>query len=545
MSAAISPADAPTFEALLDALRDPALHDGTAPRLIETHGAVVLLGRDRVLKMKKPVVFPFLDFGTAEKRRIACEAEVALNRRTAPELYLGTRSLLQDAGGALRLGAVGEAPAPGERAVETVVEMRRFPAEALLAHDPAALTQQTARDLGDAIAALHAKAEVIRDSAAFRSPEWIAEDNLDSMAASPGLFAPARLAAHAAATRAALTATAPLRQARLEGGRVRHCHGDLHLENIVFWDGKPTPFDCLEFDSRLAIGDMSYDLAYPLMDLALRGRADLANGLQNRWIERTEDEESLALLPLWIAVRAQIRAKIAAAMLPTDVQDGSRAPSGEKETALAARAEACFALAERCLTARPQPRLICVGGLSGTGKSTVAQALAPEQPGPAGALILRTDTLRKRLMGVADTDRLPPAAYADSVTETVFQAVEARAAAALAAGVPVIVDSTCALESFRHRMDRVAASVRVPLRGLWLQLSDAQRMARVEARKGDASDATVAVASAQSLDGSLSPRWRRIDASDGPSETVARARAALAETPPRRPVRLLPVPAGS
>lgn len=534
----------PRQQAVLDALLDPALHDGEAPKRIETHGAIVLLGPARVLKMKKAVLFPFLDFSTEEKRQAAIEAEYTLNRRTAPDLYLGVRPVLQAPGGALRLSAAGEAPGPGETQVETVLEMRRFPTDALLAHDPAALTAAQMRSLADAIAALHGQAETVRDAARFRSPEWICEDNLDSMAAAPGLFAPPRLAAHAAATRSALQRTAPLRAARLEAGCVRHCHGDLHLENIVFWNGEPTPFDCLEFDPRLAISDVSYDTAYALMDLSARGRGDLANALQNRWLERTEDYGSMALLPLWVATRAQIRAKIAAAMLPEAVRLGQRPAQGPDEVEHAERAERFMALAERLLAPQPAAQLICVGGLSGTGKSTVSGALAPGLGGAAGAVILRTDTMRKRMLGVADSDRLPPAAYADDVTERVFRAVERQAAAALAAGISVIVDSTCALDTFRERMERVANDARAPFRGLWLELPDAQRLGRVERRTGDASDATVAVAQGQSLVGTLGGRWARVDAGGGPQQTVQNAAAALADRQrPNAPPPLAPRPA--
>ena len=267
-----------------------------------------------------------------------------------------------------------------------------------------------------------------------------------------------------------------------------------------------TPFDALEFDPVLATGDVLYDVAFLFMDLRARGLDDLANAAMNRyWDAAGQAEDALALLPLFMALRATIR--MAVAVEAGDLTDSARYRQLGLELLAPARA-----------------RLMAIGGLSGTGKSTLARALAPRLPGPCGARLLRTDLLRKALAGVRPTERLSEAAYRQVGRANVYQVLARRAREALAAGGSVIADATYREDAPRAEIE--AAGGGHPFTGLWLQAPTAVRVARVAGRRGDASDATPEIAAAQVEPQHLSPDWRVLDASPGVEALVAEILAA-------------------
>lgn len=485
---------------------------------VETHISHVFLAGDRAFKLKKPVRFTFLDFSDIEKRRAACETEVALNRRTAPEIYLGIVALRR-AGGGLRLG--GE---EGEVA-DWLVEMRRFKADGLLAtmadegRLPLALIEQLAAD----VARFHRAAEVRRDAGGGAGFREIIEGNRADMAPHIGpVFAADSVAEMDEACRKRITRHHALMDARRDAGWVRHCHGDLHLGNVTEIDGRPVIFDCIEFNDRFARIDVLYDLAFLLMDLAFRAGADSrlaahASRALNAWLDHlTEAEiaaalEGLALLPLFVGTRAVIRAKVAAAQ-----EDGAKA-----------RAHLDFANA--ALKPAP-PRLVAVGGLSGTGKSTLAKALAPSFGGAAGAVHLRTDIIRKRMFGVEPLDRLPDAAYAPGIGTRVYDEALRLARIALEAGQGVLLDAVFARGEERQAAARLAADLGVSFTGLWLDAPADVLEARVAARERegrDPSDAGVAVLRKQLAYDLGEMTWARVDASGTPEETSQRALSAI------------------
>ncbi|MDQ2106376.1 phosphotransferase, partial [Azospirillum isscasi] len=293
-------------------LADPASHGGAAVERVETHAAIVFLAGDRAYKLKRAVRYPYLDYSTAARRRAACVEELRLNRRTAPSLYLGLESVVRRAGGALAFG--GE-DGEGGTALDWLVVMRRFPQDALMDRmaERGGLTDGLIRDLADAVTAFHRKAEPRPDGGGAAAMREVVEGSVAELRASPSLFPPERVERLAAASADALARLTPLLEERRRGGFVRHGHGDLHLRNIVVLDGKPVLFDGIEFDERLAVVDVAYDLAFLLMDLERRGLRPLGNALLNRSLDATEDYAALALLPLFLSARAAIRAKIAAA----------------------------------------------------------------------------------------------------------------------------------------------------------------------------------------------------------------------------------------
>ncbi|MCJ2187155.1 bifunctional aminoglycoside phosphotransferase/ATP-binding protein [Novosphingobium beihaiensis] len=498
-------------------LSRPETYGLSAPvERIGTHGAIVFLAGDRAFKLKRAVRYPYLDFSTKDRRKAVCEAELALNRRTAPDLYLAVQPVGKQADGRLTLGA-------GDP-VDWVVVMRRFAPECLL--DTMArkgpLAPSLIRDLADGIAAFHDTAEIVADPGAARVRAVI-DGNRASMAALPEDMLPAEACARLhSRSIAALDMLAPLLDRRGQAGHVRHCHGDLHLANICLWEGAPTLFDCLEFDPELATTDVLYDLAFLLMDLWQRGLRGEASLLFNRYCDMRAESDGMAAMPLFLSMRAAVRAHVNASA--AEKQEDAAQREGK---AAAARAYLNAALA--FLEPEP-PRLIAVGGLSGTGKSTLAGRLAPLCGSAPGARWLRSDVLRKRLAGVAPEQPLPPEAYTRERSGEVYGTLMEETGRALASGMTVIADAVFADPAERDAAAGVAERCRVPFAGLWLEAPAGTMRARVSARRGDASDADAAVVEHQlGYDLGDLGAWRTIDAGGTPDAVLAAARERIAD----------------
>ena len=278
-------------------LSDPSSYGkGVAQvEIIETHVSRVFIAGDRAYKLKRAVKYPYLDFSTVERRRLACEAELALNRRTAPAVYLEVRGIVRTAAGAIAFSSSGEA-------VDWVVVMQRF--DQALLFDALAksggLGPQLIDELADHIALFHAAAEPHLDRGGAAEMADIAQTQHDCLAARRQAgFAPEHVDKLLEKWRERLAAVAGLLDRRRAAGKVRRCHGDLHLGNICLVDGRPTLFDCLEFSEALASIDVLYDLAFLLMDLEHRELAHLANRVLNRYLDRTEEDDGLAAMPLF------------------------------------------------------------------------------------------------------------------------------------------------------------------------------------------------------------------------------------------------------
>jgi aminoglycoside phosphotransferase family enzyme/predicted kinase len=466
---------------------------------IDTHAAVIFLTGDRALKMKRAVRFSFLDFTTLEARERALRAELELNRRTAPDLYLGVLPVTRDEVG-LTLDHPGEV-------VEWLLEMRRFPDDALFDRIAARgeLTLQRVEELARMIADFHREAPPRPDHGGYPGMREVVLGNAVDLEASADRVLPAaEVRALNEATRAELEAREELLELRREEGRVRHCHGDLHLRNIVLWNGRPTLFDCLEFDESLACIDLLYDLAFLLMDLIDRGLTVEAHRLLGAYNDRFVDDAGLALLPLFISVRAAIRAKVQAFA------------AGVQEDPAERRRDAAEALRYLRLAARAlepvQPRLIAIGGRSGTGKSSLAMALAPGLGAMPGAMVLRSDVVRKRLFGREPNERLEESGYAPEVSDRVFRTIAERARTLVRAGRTVIADAVYGRAEQRETLERVARQEGVSFHGFWLEAPEPLLESRVEGRAGDASDATAAVVRMQRQIDPGSTAWDRVRA---------------------------------
>jgi len=503
-------------------LSDPATHDGTQVKRIDTHAASVFLAGKRAYKVKRAVRFPFLDYSTLAQRKAACEAELAVNRPFAPQVYVGVVPITRTRG-KLALGGEGEP-------VEWAVDMRRFDENATLD----CLADQGRLDLGLADALARTLAGAHARTPAVQAAPWIdalgrfIEQNDSELHARPELFAPRDIEALTATSQSALHRLRPLLGARGEQGLIRRGHGDLHLGNIAFIDGEPVPFDAIEFDPLIAAGDVLYDLSFLLMDLIERGLGQAANIVLNRYLAETRrdsDFDALAALPLFMSLRAAIRAKVTAAR-----RENAKAA---KRDGIALAAQGYFRLARK-LIAPPVPKLLAVGGFSGTGKSALARALAAEIAPPPGAVLLRSDVERKTLFGVAETDRLPAEGYSAEANAKVYGALSAKAERIIAAGHSVMVDAVFARQSERTAIEQVASSRGVAFCGLFLTAGLETRLKRLGTRRGDASDADANVARQQETYDVGALNWTQIDASGTPDETLRHARACTLMHSPAR-----------
>jgi aminoglycoside phosphotransferase family enzyme/predicted kinase len=504
-------------QVVFDFLANPATHRGAQVTRINTHAASVFLAGDRAFKIKRAVRFPFLDYTTLEKRKAACDAEIAVNRPYAPAIYCGVVAITRAPDGRLSIGGSGQP-------VEWAVEMRRFDEQQTLDHvaGRGPIDDALADALGRAVAQAHALAPVVRDG---NFPDVLAEiaaQNNAELAAEPALFAPDAVQALGAATRAALERVRGLLAERERVGLVRRCHGDLHLGNIVLIDGKPALFDAIEFDPGIATGDVFYDLAFLLMDLIERELAQAANIVLNRYLMETRrvgDLDALTALPLFLSVRAAIRAKVTAARARgLDL-------NGNDRTHVERQARDYFALARR-LIKPPSPHLVAVGGLSGTGKSVLARMVAPALKPEPGAVVLRSDIERKALFGAAETEPLPAQAYAREVTTRVYATLCDKARRIIAAGHSAVTDAVFATPDERAAI--AAAAGAAAFSGLFLAADIETRVARIGGRAHDASDADARVARAQEQYDLGAIDWAEVDAGGDPPATLRRAREVLA-----------------
>ena len=504
-----------TQDAVFELLGNPATYRLPATAKIvrhQTHAAIVFLGGDRALKVKRAVRYPFLDFSSLEKRKAACEAELAINRKFAPQLYRRIVPITRESNGALALDGSGEP-------VEWAVEMVRFDEERTLDRlaQRGELDERLLAKLAIAVAAMHQCAEPAEPTPWIAALQQFIANNTSIFRRHPELFGEAEVVDLEHQSLAAFQRLRPLLIERGQQGLIRRGHGDLHLGNIAVLDGEPVAFDALEFDPLIASGDLLYDLAFLLMDLLEFERQAAANQVLNGYYaaaRRAADCDGIAALPFFMSLRAAIRAMTTASRL--DVTKDTTARSARRYFDLA-------------LTLLPpaKPSVVGIGGLSGTGKTALARSLAPTLAPAPGALVFRSDLERKAFYGTAEHERLPVAAYRAEVSEQVYRIIIDKAARVARAGHAVIVDAVFARAEERAALETAIAAAGVEFHGLFLVADLATRVQRVSARTGDASDADAEVARKQKEFVTGPITWSRVDAAGSPAQTHANAHAAI------------------
>ncbi len=500
-------------------LREPASYRGAARpvEVIETHAAMVFLSGHDAYKIKKAVTFPYLDFGSVEKRKAACEYELKINQPHAPMIYLDVVKITRQADGMLAINGPGVP-------VEWALHMRRFPDNSLLADAvrTGAVNTGLLDRLADEIGRYHAAAPVVQEQNETDRMSAIVEELCVAFRDAAGILPAAEVEQFENSAKAALRNCKNLLNERAGNGQVRRCHGDLHLSNIVILNDQPVLFDAIEFNDELATIDVLYDLAFLLMDLGHRNECGHANRILNRYLSRSGSGGQLAglrAMPLFMSCRAGVRSMVAVARLQQ---------SEAKDPSSAAAVEAGSYLLEAVKFLEPQPaRLIAIGGLSGTGKTSVARALAPQIARCPGALHLRTDVERKRMFGVGETTRLPEDTYTRKNSDAVYAMVFEKASIALQAGHTVIVDAVYLDQGERSAVEQVAANTGASFTGLWLKADEEHLVRRVSERHGDASDATADVVRHQLKRPTGPIRWRVINAEGALEKTIERSLNAL------------------
>lgn len=456
---------------LIAALRDPAVypHPVDQVELVETHISWVLLAGAFVYKVKKPVNLGFLDFTTLARRRFFCGEEVRLNRRLAADVYLGVVEL-KGSGRRVRFGG----PGPTR---EVAVRMRRLPADRMLDRlvGEGAVEPGLPEAIGVVLARFHAEADTGGEIDVLGGMETVRKNWEENFAQTadldPAVLPPDWRAGLHAWVETFLEREAPRFAARVSAGRSRDCHGDLQAQHVCCTDPIRI-FDCIEFNHRFRFGDTAAEIAFLAMDLERLGRPDLAVRFLNAYLEASGDWEAVPLLDFYRAYRAWVRGKVLGFQVAEHPE-------------LAAEARARFALALRYARPRAGARLLITSGVMGAGKSHLARALAAR----LGAIVVRTDAVRKRLAGLPLHERTRHAfgegLYTPAMGRSTYRESLRLAGEILAAGWPVIVDGSFSAAAERAEARALARRLGSPLTVLWCEAPEAVLRDRLHRRAED------------------------------------------------------------
>lgn len=451
-------------------------HPTAAVEIVETHISWILLTGDFAYKIKKPVDLGFLDFSTLDARQHYCRAELDLNRRFAPDLYLDVVPIGEPDG----RPTIGATPA-----VEYAVRMRQFPARARLDRqiDLGLITVDDMRAFGAALAQLHERTPAVNMATHLSESDRIAVPVRDNFTALREHYRHGamreRIDALADTCDHDLQRLAATFRQRRVAGRIRECHGDLHLQNLVRIDGVITPFDGIEFDANLRCIDVMNEVAFLLMDTMLRDRADLGFSFLNRYLEVSGDYAGIPVLSFYTVYRSLVRAKIAVLQPRT---------AAERD----AQVERHVALAERITDPSRRPLLVICRGLSGSGKTWLSERLLPIMP----AIRLRSDIVRKHLHDLPElADSGSPVGaglYDADATTATYAALAAHADDCLSAGYDTIIDATCLRRAERSHLYAAADRCGAEFAILDCSADTATLTERIAHRQASAADASEA-----------------------------------------------------
>jgi len=475
---------------LLDNIRQKTRFDHPVEQfeLVETHISLILLTGPFAYKFKKPLNLGFLDFSTLQKRKFCCEEEVRLNRRYSPELYLGV----------VHFNGNPSSPQLGgeENILEYAVKLLQFPKYSELKYvlDDGRLDSSHIDDLAQQLGLFHSCSEVVPESQYPGSPHCIRQQAMENFAAfksTDGMVAAinGKLAALEDWSLQSLTALEQVFRSRKHNGRVRECHGDLHLDNIILFRDRLRLFDCIEFSADLRRIDVISEVAFLFMDLDINGHADIGWRFLNAWLQHSGDYPGLSVLQFYLVYRAMVRAKIACIRL---TQGGP----GTAQREIEMNRVLTYIHHADSYSEKREVKLLITHGLSGSGKTYISQQLLEK----IGAIRIRSDVERKRLHALTTTeatgDEVGKGIYTPDKSRQTYQWLQYMTSQVLAAGYPVIVDAAFLQVAEREQMQQLAADYNVPFVILDFQAAYSSLVSRIEsrAREGkDPSDADVNV----------------------------------------------------
>ena len=456
-------------------------------QLLQTHVSYVLLTGDYAYKVKKPVNFGFLDYSTLEKRHHFCQEELRLNSRTASSLYLDAVAIYQD-GDRFHLEGEGEP-------VEYAVKMVQFPQDTLLSalYERGELTETLIRDLAETVADFHHRAETNDHIRSYGEVSQIRAAFDENYEQTVGFIGGPQTQKQFDETKAYtdqfFSTQTKLFQQRIDQDKIRACHGDLHLNNIAYWQNQLYLFDCIEFNEPFRYVDVMYDVGFVVMDLLAKDCPQLANVFLNHYVEQTGDWEGLQLLPLYVSRQAYVRAKVTSFLLNDPSVDVAT-----KENASQSAAQ-YYRLAWSAVQSQ-SGKLYVMVGLSGSGKTTIARELAS----CTDAIHIRSDAVRKHLAGLPLNEKGGDDLYTPAMSEKTYNRLLELGITLAKAGFTVVLDAKYDRQALRQQALDQAKVADIPLELVHCTAPKDVLEARLEARSGDIADATVAVLRQQRLD---------------------------------------------
>jgi aminoglycoside phosphotransferase family enzyme/predicted kinase len=475
-----------SLPALIQAMCQPQFYDhpvADSIKVLQTHISFVILTGDYAYKVKKAVNFGFLDFSTLNKRRHFCYEEIRLNRRLAPDLYLGVV-------GITARGIIGlDEDTPPDQVLEYAVKMRQFDQQQLGSNlfDRGEFLPEYAQMLGKQVAEFHQRAmtnEYISQFGTASAMQKVAQDNYHHTLKYVGIAqTQSQLEETKAYTDRIFQEKAHIWLDRVAQGKIRECHGDIHLQNICLYQGKIQIFDCIEFNEPFRNTDTLYDASFLVMDLQFRGRWDLANIFLNSYLEFSNDYSGVELLALFCSMRAYIRAKVTSFLL-----DDATIPPAQRQSAQQT-AQQYYRLAWQ-YTQPTQGQIWMACGVSGSGKSTLARQLAPLH----NAIIIRSDAIRKHLAGIDLMERGDQSIYSPAMTQQVYAQLQHLGISLAQAGYTVILDAKYDRLEWRTPLITTAQRMGIPIQILFCTAPTevlVQRLLDRASANNDITDATV------------------------------------------------------
>lgn len=471
---------------LIQAMLEPGFypHPVQDPiQLIQTHVSYIFLTGDYAYKMKKPVNFGFLNYGTLALREHFCQEELRLNQRGAKPLYIEVLTI--QSGNGFKFGDEGEI-------VEYVLKMRQFPQENLFSSqfEQGKLTEEDLEKLGKIVADFHSESytdDYILSFGEIPKIRQAIDENYAQTDKYVGIVqSPEQFAATKEYTDNFFEGRKNIFASRVEKKLIRECHGDLHLRNICIYQDEILLFDCIEFNEPFRFVDVMYDIAFAVMDIEARGRKDLANAFLNTYIEETGDWEGLQVLPLYLSRQAYVRAKVTSFLL----DDPNISETDKKEAGKTA--SDYYTLAYK-YTQIKQGKITLMSGLSGSGKSTTAKKIARE----TSAIHIRSDAVRKHLAGIKLTEKGSNEVYSAEMTEKTYNRLLELGIMLAKQGFSVILDAKYDRRNLREKVIKTADAENIPLEIVYCHVSEEILRDRLNKRTGDIADATADLITSQ------------------------------------------------